>query len=154
MVANLLEKVVNVYESTPRLIPKGSSPIKEVEKDLYDQYDADGSKRRLFDKLNETRIRPGDVVRVTKTDKSSFVGVLIAINRRHLSTNILLRTKIGGTGVEERFNIFNPAVERVETLRVPAKRRKRSKLYFIRENTKLDVGDVDAEIRKSERRRV
>lgn len=146
--------VVDVYEPTARLIPKGSSPILAVQKDFYEKYDPEGKKRALFDPTSPTYIQPGDVVRVTKSDKSSFIGMLIAINRRQLATNILLRTKITGVGVEQRYNIFNPAVTEVELLRVPKKRYASDKLYFIRENSKLDVGDVDSEIRKAERKRM
>lgn len=153
-IATKSAKVMDVYEPTPRLIPKGSSPILEVKKQLYQKYDPDGKKRALFDPNSPTYIQPGDVVRVTKSDKSSFIGMLIAINQRDLATNILLRTKITGVGVEQRYNVFNPFISQVELLRVPRKRWASDKLYFIRENSKLDVGDVDSEIRKTERKRL
>jgi ribosomal protein L19 len=74
--------------------------------------------------------------------------MLLGVQRHALATNILLRTKVGGVGVEHRFNIFSPNVAKIEQLRRPAKRRPKSKLYFIKTNPKIDVGDVDSQIRK------
>lgn len=152
--SNHLENIVSVYATTPRLIGKGSSPILEVENDVYKKLDPDFSKRKLLDRSGPNRLRQGDIVRVENQDGSSFVGVLIAINRRQLASNIVLRTKIGSVAVENRVAVFNSAVKSIDLIRVPAKRWKRSKLYFIRGQNKLDVGDVDAELRKLERRRL
>lgn len=121
---------------------------------MYKKLDPDFAKRKLLDRSGANRLRQGDIVRVENQDGSSFVGVLIAINRRQLASNIVLRTKIGSVAVENRVAVFNSAVKSIDLIRVPAKRWKRSKLYFIRGQNKLDVGDVDAELRKLERRRL
>lgn len=143
--------VIPVYEQTPRLIPKGQNALTLQEKKMFERYDKDGSKRALFDKTNPGCPRAGDVVRVVKTDKSSFVGMLLALNRNHLGTTILLRTKIGGIGVENRFQVYNPDIERIEVLKVPAMRWPKEKYYFVRGTKKHDAGDLDGFVRRQRR---
>lgn len=143
--------VVPVYEQTPRLVPKGKSPKQVMTDKLYAKYDPDGSKRALFDKTKPTCPRAGDILRVTKKDKSSFVGMLLALNRNHLATTILLRTKISGIGVENRVHVYNPDVEKIEVLRVPAMRWPKEKYYFVRGTKKYDAGDLDSFVRRQNR---
>lgn len=143
--------VIPVYEQTPRLIPKGENALKLQEKKMFAKYDKDGSKRALFDRKNPGCPRAGDVVRIVKTDKSSFVGMVLGINRNSLGTTLLLRTKIGGIGVENRFQVYNPDIEKIDLLKVPAMRWPKEKHYFVRGTKKYDAGDLDSFVRRQRR---
>lgn len=145
--------VIPVYKQTPRRIPKDSSALDVAEKKLFEKYDPTGAKRALFDKSKMTCPKAGDILRVVKKDKSTFVGMLLALNRNHVASTILLRTKIGGVGVENRFHIFNPHIERIEILRVPAMRWPKEKYYFVRGSKKYDSGDLDSFVRRQQRAR-
>lgn len=140
--------VLPVYKQTPRLIPKGSTALGVQENKLFDRYDPLGKKRALLDKSNPGCPRAGDILRVVKKDKSTFVGMLLALNRNHLGTTILLRTKIGGIGVENRFLVYNPDIEKIELLKVPTMRWPKQKYYFVRGTKKHDAGDLDGLVRR------
>lgn len=144
--------VVKVYKQTPRRIPKGSNPLQIQTEKLFEKYDPDGSKRALFDKTNPMCPRAGDVLRITKKDGSTSVGMLLALNRNHLATSILLRTKITGIGVEQRFHVYNPEITKVELLRVPTMRWPKQKYYFVRGTKKYDAGDLDGFVRRQHNR--
>lgn len=143
--------VVEIYKTTPRLISKGTNPLLETEKDLYKEYDPQGLKRNFMDR--KQGVKAGDAVRVTKSDASTFIGMAIAIKRKGIGSTILLRTKIQGTAVEMTYNVYNPTITKLDIVRHPPKQKSKSKIYYIRGNVKYDAGDLDAEIRKSERRR-
>lgn len=145
--------VVDVYKPTRRLIPKGANALIQTQSNLLQQYDPTGWKQDFISRTKEGHVNPGDIVRVQKSDDSSFIGMVIAINRNNLSTTIELRNKIQGTGVESIFNVFNPQIVAMDILRNPVKLKKKAKLFYLRGNVKYDVGDLDAEIRKSQRRR-
>jgi len=143
--------VVPVYEQTPRLIPRGSNPLDVQTQKMFARYDPDGSKRKMFSKKNPMCPRAGDVLRVVKKDKSTFVGMLLALNRNQLATTILLRTKIGSIGVENRFQIYNPDIARIELLKVPTMRWPKEKYYFVRGTKNHDAGDLDGFVRRQRR---
>uniref|UniRef100_A0A060TBX7 ARAD1B18348p n=1 Tax=Blastobotrys adeninivorans TaxID=409370 RepID=A0A060TBX7_BLAAD len=147
------QNVVKVYKSTPRLIPKGTSPLQEAEKRLLDKYDPTRWKSNLIDRKNPDCIKPGDIVRIRKEDGTTFVGMTLGIKRNNVSSTILLRNRIQGTAVESNFNIFNPQIIGIDILRRPIVPKTQSKLYYLRGNAKYDVGDLDMEMRKAERRR-
>lgn len=152
IVPSRAKNVINVYRPQARRIPEGKSALDVVNETLYAKYDPTGEKRALLDKTKPTCPRAGDILRITKTDKSSFIGMLLALNRNGLGTTMLLRTKINGIGVENRFKIFNPQVASIEVLRVPALRWPKQKYYFVRSAKKYDAGDLDAYMRRQRRR--
>lgn len=145
--------VIPIYKQTQRRIPRNTSPLEVAEKKLFEKYDPTGAKRALFDKSKTASPKAGDIIRVVKKDKSTFVGMLLALNRNHVASTILLRTKIGGVGVENRFHIFNPEIERIEVLRVPTMRWPKEKYYFVRGSKKYDAGDLDSFVRRQQRSR-
>ncbi|GMM51323.1 mitochondrial 54S ribosomal protein [Starmerella bacillaris] len=146
------ENVVKVYKPPQRLVPPGKDVLKLTQEKLFERYDPDGEKRKLFSRKNIMSPRAGDIMQVTKKDKSTFIGMLLALNRNGLGTTILLRTRIHGIGVENRFQVYNPDIEKIEILRVPTVRWPKEKYYFIRGLKKYDTGDLDALLRKERRK--
>lgn len=146
-----LENVVTVYQSTPRLVRKHETPLNLVEKEQLTQLDPHGWRKELVDKKSEKCLLPGDIVRVIKTDRTHFSGMVIAIKRNGLATNLVLRNKITGLGVETRYQLYSPTIERIELMRRPNKMKRRAKLYYVRGSAKHDVGDLETEIKSKQK---
>ncbi|BAO41764.1 54S ribosomal protein IMG1 [Kluyveromyces marxianus] len=145
------KKIIPVYPPVERV----SNPlvIKTLaEKDLK-VLDPNGVKTELISRKNPNCLRAGDVVRVvydsTKCNYDTFTGYILAVDRKPLvqDSSILLRDHIYKTCVEMRVPIFSPLVERIDLIRRADGRRGRNKHYYIR-NTRLDVGDLAASMRK------
>ncbi|QEU59051.1 Img1 [Kluyveromyces lactis] len=144
-------KIIPVYPPVERI----SSPL--VVKTLADhdlkQLDPTGVKTEMVSKKNPNRLRAGDVLRVVydskKCNYDSFTGYVLSVDRKPIvqDTSILLRDYIYKTCVEMRVPIFSPLVERIDLIRRADGKRRRSKHYYIR-NTRLDVGDLEASMRK------
>lgn len=139
---------MKVYESTPRLIRKHESPISLMESQELAKLDPEGWRRELVDKKSDKCLLPGDIVRVIKSDRTHFSGMVIAIKRNGLSTNFVLRNKITGLGVESRYQLYSPIIEKIELMRRPNKMKRRAKLYYVRGSAKHDVGDLETEIKQ------
>lgn len=138
-------KTIKVFQPLPKKpLVNNQSIVRSVESDLIaSKYDAAGWKRELLDRTNDaTRLRPGDIVRVHKADKTHFSGMVVGINRNGLATSVLVRNKITGLGVENRFLLFSPTVEKVYVVRKPIKAKRRAKLYYVRGSAKHDVNEV------------
>jgi large subunit ribosomal protein L19 len=71
------------------------------------------------------RIREGDKVRV-----QVYEGVLIGQKRGGIGASITVRKVSFGVGVERRFPIHTPMIEKIEV--VTHNRVRRSKLYYLR----------------------
>ena len=97
----------------------------------------------------QSGLRAGDAIRVTYLDRTNVVGQVIAIKRsvNSVGTNILIRNKINKTGCEVRIPLFNPNIRNIEVINKPKKYLPRRKHFYIR-NTKYDVGDVEASLKK------
>lgn len=114
--------------------------------------DPNGWRRKIISK-SKNSLNAGDVVRVVydaeKCSYDNFVGYVLSVDRKRLiqDASVLLRNQIAKTSVEVRVPIFSPLVERIDVLRKSDSRRKRNKHYYIR-GTKLDVGDLEAGLRK------
>lgn len=145
-------KVIPVYppvENTHR--PKLLQTLSQ--EDIDKKLDPNGWRRKLIAKSTKDSIRAGDVVRVVYDSKKcaydNFVGYVLAVNRKELTQDgsLLLRNQIAKTSVEALIPVFSPLIERIDLLRRADGRRKRNRHYYIR-NTKLDVGDLEAGLRK------
>lgn len=145
-------KVIPVYppvqsKPSPNLVNKLS------EKDLDDQLDPQKWRRNLIDSKNTGHLRAGDVVRIvydsSKCNYDNFIGYVLSLDRKSLAqdASVLLRNHVSKTAVEVRVPIFSPLVERIDLLRRSDGKRGRNKQYYIRD-TKLDVGDLEANMRK------
>lgn len=81
---------------------------------------------------------PGDTVVVQvkvvegKNERlQAFEGVVIAIKKRGINSNFIVRKISHGVGVERTFQTYSPVVDSVEVKRRGAVRR--AKLYYLRE---------------------
>ena len=84
--------------------------------------------------------QPGDTVRVhvriVEGDRERtqvFEGVVIALSRKGSSSNFTVRRVTAGIGVERKFLVHSPRVEKVEVTR--RGRVRRAKLYYLRGRT-------------------
>lgn len=115
--------------------------------------DPEGWKRQLISKNAHQSLRAGDVVRVvydrSKCSYDSFIGYVLSVNHKELiqDSSLLLRNQISKTPVEMRVPVFSPLIERIDLLKKTDGKRQRNRHYYIR-GTKLDVGDLDAGLRK------
>ena len=90
----------------------------------------------LFSRSSKERIFPGSIVRVdfqqTQTTKKSYVGVLIAIRRKGISSTIKLRFNVLKSPVELVFPIYSPKILDIEVLRQNDLFKDKGKGYFMR----------------------
>ena len=127
-------------QDTPRGKREGHLLMRAIDYDLRTRYDHD-DRMKLFAKDAEPRIWPGSLVMVeqltskTRGTKTVFAGILVAIRRRGLQSNIVLRNYVLGTAVEMMFPLFSPTILNVKIL----KSRKMDNIsgdsaYWIRDN--------------------
>lgn len=144
-------KTIPVYPAVEK--KQASNLLQRLSKnDLDAKLDPSGWRRKLVSKKKEA-LNAGDIVRVVynseKCAHDNFVGYVLSVDRKQLvqDASILLRNQIAKTAVEVRVPIFSPLIERIDLLRKSDSRRKRNRHYYIR-GTKLDVGDLEAGLRK------
>lgn len=151
-VVSTVRKVIPVYPPVEK-IQKANIVQTLAKKDLDTKLDPSGWRRKLVGKSPKDSISAGDVVRVVYDSKKcsydNFVGYVLAVNRKNLiqDASLQLRNQISKTAVEATIPIFSPLIERIDILRKADSRRKRNRHYYIR-GTKLDVGDLEASLRK------
>lgn len=147
-------KTIPIYEPVEPVRRSRTIIASLSKRQLDEKLDKDRTRRDLFDKHNEARIKTGDIVRVLyKRDKCSFdnfIGYVLAIDRKRLpeDTSLLLRNKIGKTAVELRVPVFSPLIDTFEIVKRANGKRQRNKHYYIRD-TRLDVGELEALLRKN-----
>jgi large subunit ribosomal protein L19 len=83
------------------------------------RHDTDG-RTKLFS--DEGEARPGCILLVEQNAslsaprKLEFAGVLLAIRRKGILTNIILRSIVGGVTVEQMFPIYSPMIQKFTVL--------------------------------------
>lgn len=112
-----------------------------VKENQYIKFDKNGAKRKHLDLSNPERIRAEDIVTVVYKNQKPITGQVIMLKRKGISSNILLRNKITGLGVEMIIPIFHPNILRLDVIRRPIKYKPRNRHYYIR-NSRLDVGEI------------
>lgn len=145
------ERTVKVYQPLPKKKLKGTNLVGLIETSLRKKYDTDGWRSSLIKRGDENSLKPGDIVRVLKADKTHFSGMVISINRNGLSSSFLLRNKITGLGVETRYQIYSPAIKTIEIIRRPLKPKRQARIYYVRGSPKHDVGELETEIKQRRR---
>ncbi|KAI1298315.1 hypothetical protein EDD11_006797 [Mortierella claussenii] len=99
---------------------------------------ADG-RSKLFNKSSPECLRPGDVLLVEtlnsmSADKTStFVGVLIAMDRRGLHSNFTVRNVVLKVGVEMKYMLYSPLIKSVRVMK-KGEGFRRAKLFYLRDN--------------------
>ncbi|KAI9595681.1 translation protein SH3-like domain-containing protein [Syncephalis fuscata] len=136
-------------ESSPIIVPEKQFPIPKgpitnrnlievVTTEHLERLDPTGEKRALLSRRSRSHINPGDVLMIesytsrTKGTTTRFMGVCIAICRKGVDTNVLVRNIVERIGVEFRFPVFSPMVKRIEILK-RGEGYRRAKLYYLRE---------------------
>lgn len=153
-IPNRTRNVIPIYPPVENKSVKPDTLLQRISKEELDtQLDPQGWRRALIKKNTPQSIESGDVVRViydqSKCSYDPFIGYVLSIDRKHLiqDASILLRNQISKTMVEMRIPIFSPLVERIDILKKNDGKRRRNKHYYIRD-TRLDVGNLEAKLRK------
>ncbi|KAF9170808.1 hypothetical protein BGX21_000503 [Mortierella sp. AD011] len=117
---------------------RGQGLMQLISKEEMKRMGADG-RSKLFDKSHPECLRPGDVILVEtlnsmSTDKSStFVGVLIAMDRRGLHSNFTVRNVILKVGVEMKYMLYSPLIKSIRIMK-KGEGFRRAKLFYLRDN--------------------
>lgn len=137
---------LTIYKPLPKK-RNGMSATKYLHQQLLKKFDPLGKRSQLVNP--HTGVRAGDVVKVTYNDRSTVHGRVLGVKRGkdNLGTNILIRNRITKLGCEVRIPVFNPKVANIEIVDKPETYLSRSKHFYVR-NTKHDVGDVEAMLKK------
>ncbi|KAF9153888.1 hypothetical protein BG015_002368 [Linnemannia schmuckeri] len=117
---------------------KGQGLMQLIAKEEVKRMGADG-RSKLFNKSHPDCLRPGDVVLVEtlnsmSADKTStFVGVLIAMDRRGLHSNFTVRNVVLKVGVEMKYMLYSPMIKSVRIMK-RGEGFRRAKLFYLRDN--------------------
>ncbi|KAI8353878.1 translation protein SH3-like domain-containing protein [Mortierella sp. GBAus27b] len=117
---------------------RGQGLMQLIGQEEVKRYGADG-RSNLFNKSHQDCLRPGDVVHVEtlnsmSTDKTTtFIGVLIAMDRRGLHSSFTVRNVILKVGVEMKYMLYSPLIKSVRVLK-KGEGFRRAKLYYLRDN--------------------
>ena len=104
--------------------------------------DPTGSRKLLFDPSNRQAARVGDILYVTFKNGEPFSGVLMSIKQRGVDSSVLLRNHLTRIATEMQIKIFSPLVKSMEVAQKTEKRKRRARLYYLRD-PKHDLGSVD-----------
>ncbi|KAF9583983.1 hypothetical protein BGW38_007956 [Lunasporangiospora selenospora] len=117
---------------------KGQGLMELINKEEAQRMDTDG-RSKLFNKREPECLRAGDVILVEtlnamSTEKTStFVGVLIAMDRRGLHSNFTVRNIILKVGVEMKYMLYSPLIKSIKVLK-KGEGYRRAKLFYLRDN--------------------
>lgn len=122
--------------------PRGRYPgrrlVNAIDVELRQRLDVD-NRAELFTKGSPTAVEPGSVLLIEQVTSRSrprtqiFAGVLIAIRRKGIMSNIILRNYVLGTGVEMVVPIFSPSVKRIKVLKRVTGVVQGDNMYYLRE---------------------
>lgn len=146
-------KVISIYPVLEQKEKRANILKKLSQEQLDSKLDANNERRKLLAKGHKDCLKAGDIIRVvydqSKCNYDTFVGYVLSVDRKELieDASVLLRNQVAKTMVEMRIPIFSPLIERIDVLRKSDGKRKRNKHYYIR-NTRLDVGDLEAGLKK------
>ncbi|RMJ24398.1 hypothetical protein PHISP_04736 [Aspergillus sp. HF37] len=134
---------LKVYAPPPSIRAKCKDPVATVAQNQLASLDPTGERRALFDYRRDPRsVKPGDIIRVTFKNGDPFAGVCLSIRLRGPDTACLLRNAFTKVGVEMWVKVFSPNVEGVEIVQRTEKRKRRARLYYMRQ-PKHDLGSVE-----------
>ncbi|KAJ5345419.1 hypothetical protein N7452_003423 [Penicillium brevicompactum] len=109
-------------------------PIAAVTESQLAVLDPKGDRKAMFDyRRNPRSVKPGDIVRVTFKNGDPFNGVVLSIKLRGIETSFLLRNELTRVAVEMSVKVFSPNVNSVEIVQRSEKKRRRARLYFMRD---------------------
>ncbi|BCS28810.1 mitochondrial 54S ribosomal protein bL19m [Aspergillus puulaauensis] len=118
-------------------------PIAAVTESQLGQLDPTGERKALFDyRRNPRSVKPGDILRVTFKNGDPFSGVCLSIKLCGIDSSFLLRNELTKVGIEMSVKVFSPNVESVEIVQRTEKRKRRARLYYMRQ-PKHDMRSVE-----------
>ncbi|RMD42003.1 hypothetical protein DV735_g3086, partial [Chaetothyriales sp. CBS 134920] len=118
-------------------------PIKLVDSQQLSRLDPTGARAKLFDPANDHAAKPGDILLTTFTSGEPFAGIVVAVKGSGPHKSVLLRNHLTRVGTEMLIKIHSPLVQSMEIAKRGTKRRKRARLYYLRQ-PKHDIGSVQA----------
>ncbi|KAL4868540.1 hypothetical protein BDV12DRAFT_197234 [Aspergillus spectabilis] len=127
-------KKIKVYPAPPSAASKCKDPVAAVRESQLAVLDPSGERRALVDyRRNPRSVKVGDILRVTFKNGDPFSGVCLSIKLCGVDTSFLLRNELTRVGVEMSVKVFSPNVESVEIVQRTAKRKRRARLYYMRQ---------------------
>ncbi|WFD31895.1 hypothetical protein MSPP1_002936 [Malassezia sp. CBS 17886] len=130
--------------------------MRRVDAGLCEELDPADEIARLFSRRSPDCIPPGSIVQVesyltpTRTNTTTFAGVMIAVKRAGVATSFVLRAIAHKLGVEVRFHAYSPMIKQIRVIqRAEARkgkrglqRTRRAKLYYMRRRDDRRVNSV------------
>ncbi|RDW61869.1 mitochondrial 54S ribosomal protein bL19m [Aspergillus mulundensis] len=127
-------KKIKVHPPPPSARDACKDPIAAVRESQLAVLDPTGERKALFDYRRSRRsVKVGDIVRVTFKNGDPFSGVCLSIKLQGVDTSCLLRNELTRVGVEMSVKVFSPNVESVEIVQRAEKRKRRARLYYMRQ---------------------
>ncbi|CAI7577099.1 unnamed protein product [Penicillium bialowiezense] len=125
---------LKIYPAPPSARKACKDPIAAVTEAQLAVLDPKGDRKAMFDyRRNPRSVRSGDIVRVTFKNGDPFNGVVLSIKLRGIETSFLLRNELTRVAVEMSVKVFSPNVNSVEIVQRSEKKRRRARLYFMRD---------------------
>ncbi|KAJ3168768.1 hypothetical protein HDU87_000927 [Geranomyces variabilis] len=122
----------------PRGRYHGARLLRSIDVDLRARLDMD-KRAELFAPGSPTAVEPGSILLIeqvtsrSRPRKQVFAGVLIAIRRKGVMSNIVVRNYVLGTGVEMVFPIYSPSVARIKVLKRVTGVVRGDNMYYLRD---------------------
>ncbi|KAJ3172935.1 hypothetical protein HDU88_004390 [Geranomyces variabilis] len=122
----------------PRGRYHGARLLRSIDVDLRARLDLD-KRAELFAPGSPTAVEPGSILLIeqvtsrSRPRKQVFAGVLIAIRRKGVMSNIVVRNYVLGTGVEMVFPIYSPSVARIKVLKRVTGVVRGDNMYYLRD---------------------
>ncbi|KAE8152510.1 translation protein SH3-like domain-containing protein [Aspergillus avenaceus] len=136
-------KKVKVYPPPASARNACKDPVGAVAESQMAILDPKGERKALFDyRRNPRSVKVGDILRVTFKNGDPFSGVCLSIRLRGVDTSFLLRNELTRVGVEMWVKAFSPNVNSVEIVQRTEKRKRRARLYYMRQ-PKHDMRSVE-----------
>ncbi|PLB45969.1 putative mitochondrial ribosomal protein [Aspergillus steynii IBT 23096] len=134
MQPNFGRKKLRAYPPPASARKACKDPVNAVAEAQLASLDPTGERKALFDyRRNPRSVKPGDILRVTFKNGDPFAGVCLSIRLRGIDTSFLLRNELTRVGVEMWVKVFSPNVESVEIVQRSDKRKRRARLYYMRQ---------------------
>ncbi|KAL1991920.1 hypothetical protein VTN49DRAFT_5228 [Thermomyces lanuginosus] len=140
---DMVKPKMKIKPPPPSTLNACPDPIATVTEKQLDILDPTGERRQLFDyRRNPRSAKVGDILRVTFKSGDPFSGVCLNIRQRGIDTAFLLRNELTRVPVEMWIKVFSPNVQSVEIVQRTEKRKRRARLYYMRQ-PKHDIGSVE-----------
>ncbi|KAJ5512688.1 hypothetical protein N7463_002240 [Penicillium fimorum] len=125
---------LKIYPAPPSARKACKDPIAAVTESQLAVLDPTGERKAMFDyRRNPKSVKTGDIVRVTFKNGDPFNGIVLSIKLRGVETSFLMRNELTRVAVEMSVKVFSPNVNSVEIVQRSEKKRRRARLYYLRD---------------------